>query len=280
MKQLRKQMFYHKVITVLAIVICLLTGYIAFKYFNQSQNIQVKFDAKQKQDEKVHAMVQQEAKIIARNVDKDGIEHVISDVTDKIFPKSILKNPDILKDTFVDSIAKKLDIKSKQITDLTVIVSTLKAEKLKLSKAVDSLKKEYYVYNDQYLKLKFTPEDTVTKTPAFADVSYNAKLTSTQYTKQRIPLIGKKRTYLDIFPVDPRMTIDGLQKFSVEQKQSNFGLKLQIRSLYGFDSQKFYFGPCLSFDVGRFNILAYMYYDVKSGTWLKSGGLAYNFLEL
>lgn len=48
--------------------------------------------------------------------------------------------------------------------------------------------------------------------------------------------------------------INGADFVEVEQKQPTFGLRLQARTSYNFESGTFGYGPAIRFDAGRFSL--------------------------
>lgn len=223
--------------------------------------------------------IELEAKIISRDVDKFGLQHVTIDAAEKLFPKDILKNPIAVSPGIIDTTAMALNIQKNQIQQLTIINSSLKADNLKAERTLDSLKKEVFTYSDKYVKLKFNPADTTKKTDATFDFSYNATLNSVQYWKRKFPIIGAKKSYIDIWSEDKRTTINSVKRLTIEQKAPEFGLRLQLRSIYSLTSHKLYAGPGVSFDFNRYSLLGYSYYNFSNNTWQYSVGINYDLIR-
>lgn len=264
----------------LALIIAVL-GLIALNMRSCLRSNQLEKELKTNVDQslKTKKAIETEAKIISRKVDQFGAEHVTLDAKENIFPKSVFKTSVAVSTGILDTTALALKIQKKQIQDLTVVLSTVKAEKLKAEKQLDSLKSEFYSYSDKYVNLKFRPPDSLTNTTGSFDFTYNAELNTVQYYKRSFPIVGAKKSYTDIWSNDPRTTINGVKKFSIAQRDPEFGLRLQLRSIYGVTSQKFYAGPGVSFDFKRFNFLGYTYYNYTDQRWQNVVGINYDLIR-
>ena len=228
-------------------------------------------------DALVRKQVQTKAAIITRKIDKFGLEHVTIEEGKNVLPQSLINNVAV-SPGILDTTAMAIDVLKKQVISLTVIKSGLEVRNLVAEKILDSLQGEIYSYNDRFVSLKFKPADTISKKPTF-DFKYNAELNYVEYWKKKFPIIGAKRTYIDIWSNDPRTTINGVDRLKIEQKQPQFGLRVQLRSIYGLTSHKLYAGPGLSFDVKRYNILGYGYYNLTDNRWQYAVGVNYDLIR-
>lgn len=276
MEKLKRDFRLAKIITVLVVIICALLVYIAYSNKNRATLIEHKLDEKQQKELAIKKAIEKEATIISKNVDQFGAKHAIIDATEKLFPKWTLKST---VSSSLDTPALRANISKKQIQDLTTTLAQVKAEKLIATKQLDSLKRLIFSYSDRYVKLKFTPGDSTTQVPPTFDFSYDMDLTAIQYWKRKFPLIGAKRSYIDLYSSDPRTTINSVKKFTVEQANPKFGLRLQLRSIYGITSHKFYAGPGLSFDFGRLNFVGFSYYNYSDNRWQNTLGINYDLIR-
>ena len=108
---------------------------------------------------KISNAVKTEARIIARQVDKFGSEHVTISATENVYPVSILRQPAV-STGLLDTVAMALKIKTKQVEELTRINSTLNVKNARAYYSLDSLKRRTIQYNDKYVSIAFTPDTT------------------------------------------------------------------------------------------------------------------------
>ena len=242
-------------------------------YFEIAKRIS-KYD---KDDASIKKQIQTSATIISRKIDKFGLNHVTIAEGENVLPRELI-NDVAVSPGILDTTAMALDILKKQIQSITVINSTLEAKNLRAEKHLDSLKREIYIYNDRFVSLKFKPADTINKEATF-DFKYDAKLNYVQYWKKKFPIIGAKRSYIDIWSDDPRTSINGVNRLKIEEREPQFGLRIQMRSIYSLTSQKLFVGPGVSFDFKRYNILGYSYYNVTDNRWIKAVGINYDLIR-
>lgn len=200
------------------------------------------------------------------------------------------KNPQPAKEViqklapFVDSVAKALDIKAKQVEDVTAITTETQADQVAfLQKKVDSLQRVTYYYKDKYLQLAVkagNPTDTLDK--GSFDFKYNADLTIAQYWKRRKFLgigLGAKQSYIDISSNDPRTTIMGLKKYTVAQKHPDWGLRIQAIQNYSFISNSANTGIRAQFDLKHLSFTGGYYYNWDLNAWRPSISIGYDLIR-
>ncbi|MBC7615345.1 MAG: hypothetical protein H7202_04700, partial [Pedobacter sp.] len=192
--------------------------------------------------------------------------------------KKELRNPD-RPSTIVDTSAKVLKLALKQIEFVVQENVRLRAENLKLAQNKTPDGKIVYTYSDPNIQAKFTPPSDSSSTDGTLDFLYNANINTTQYWKRTPPIIGAKKSFLDIYSNDKRLTINGKKRYTVEQNAPEFGLRLQLRTIYGITSQKLYTGPGISFDFKRYNLLAYSYYNITDNKWQYAVGVNYDLIR-
>lgn len=198
--------------------------------------------------------IQVEADIIARKIDKQGIEHVTIEAAKNIIPVSEVKNSAAVGAGILDTTALAIGILKKQVKDLLVVNSTLKAENLIAQEVIRNGAK-YYSYSDKVLGLSYRPPlttDSTDKGTLNLDY-YNSQLTITQYWKRKW-LFGTKRSYIDIATNDARNTINGVKQLTVEQKEPSFSLHLQGSANYNPSTGMIGFGPAIRMDLGRLSL--------------------------
>lgn len=185
---------------------------------------------------------------------------------------------------FIDSVAKALDIKPKQVESVMVIPTETQAKEVAfLQKKIDSLQRVTYYYKDKYLQLSIksgNPTDTTDK--GSFDFKYDADLTISQYWKRKKFLgirLGSKQSYTDISSNDPRTTIRGLKKYTVLQKQPSFGLRIQAIQNYSFISNSANTGIRATFDLKHLSFTGGYYYNWDLRQWRPSISLGYDLIR-
>ncbi len=216
--------------------------------------------------------VQTEAKIIARQVDKFGSEHVTIKATENLYPLSAIKSPAVSV-PLLDTIAMALKIRTKQLEEALRIQGTMKASNLRANYVIDSLKRRTVVYRDRYVNLSYTPNQADSAAGTF-DLAYNADIKVAQYYKRNW-FLGAKKSYIDIWSVDPRLTINGVDRYKVEQKAPSFGLRVQAAGNVNPQTGAYGAGLGARIDFNRFSLqYNYLYYPT---TGSKRGNLQLNY---
>ncbi len=185
---------------------------------------------------------------------------------------------------YIDSLARALNTKSKNIESSVTIQSETKADSTPFyKKQIDSLKRLVFFYNDKYLKLTVRtgiPTDTLDN--GSFDFAYNAELNINQYFKRKKILglsIGAKQSFTDISSSDPRTTIMGVNKFTIRQQIPSYGLRLQGLASYNFNSNSFIAGPALRYDFDKWSLLGAYYYNFSLKDWQPVVNLRYDFIR-
>ena len=195
-------------------------GYVVFMHLNPNKPI----------DTKVKDYVQAEATIIAKKVDKNGIQHTIVDETNNILPANLIASNQGYDVAFVDSLIGVTDIQKKEIVSLTQINQTISGKNLKAVAVLDSFKNKTYSYNDKNLYVSFTPDQDSNKVGLF-NYKYNQNLNVIQYNRKKW-LLGAEKSYIDISSNDTNSTINGVKKLTVLRKDKSFGAKFTAKSVY------------------------------------------------
>ena len=212
------------------------------------------------------AAVQAEAEIIARKVDKQGLQHATIEAARNVIPYSVVREPAV-SPGILDTTAMAIGILKKQIQDLTVVNTTLKAENLKAQQFIAANNKPAYRFSDKWLNVTYTPGNPGDSTDKGSfDFAYNADLNITQYWKRKW-FLGAKKSYIDIYSNDPRTTVNSVKKLTVEQDAPSFGLRVQAASSYNFRTGMITAGPGLQFDFKRFSIQGSYQYSWEDEHW-------------
>ncbi|MXV16818.1 hypothetical protein [Hufsiella ginkgonis] len=210
--------------------------------------------------------VQAEATIIARKVDKEGLEHVTIAAAENIISASHASTTAVSVG-ILDTTAMAIGILKKQIENLTLINTTLKADNLRAKMELDEKKRPVYSYSDKYLDLAYRPGNpTDSADRGSFDFKYNADLNITQYWKRRW-FLGAKKSFIDIYSNDPRTTVNGVKRLSVVQNEPRFGLRVQGVTGYNLTTGATSAGPGIQFDFKRFSFQGSYQYNFQEQEW-------------
>ena len=258
-----KNLKYYLIIAALAIgLIWLAVGW--YKEHQVASTLQDK-------DKKVKKTILTEAKEIARAVKANGTESVIYDITGNHTPISNVHHTDI--PDIVDTAALALDIRTKQLKEITVIAAQYKAEKLQLIAERDSLKNLFYTYNGNGLDLKFTPPNALSPV-ATADFMGRFGITIAKGNKSRWFTPWKDRELLSVTSDSKYFTVDHVNYIGFDKKTFPFHAEIQTVASYDqFTGAAA--GPGVKIQLGRFNASAnYRYYD-KFKQWGPGATITY-----
>jgi hypothetical protein len=215
--------------------------------------------------------------------DTQGAMHYVYPSDKNKFTKNELKESPVIL-PYLDSVAKALDIKTKQIESTTNINTHTEADSIPfLKKQIDSLKRLVFYYSDKQLKLTVRPGSTTdTLDKGSFDFAYDADLKINQYFKRKKFLglnIGSKQHYTDISSNDPRTTIGGLSTLSVKQNMPSVGFRFQAVTSYSFLTQSLSPGVGFRFDLSRFSLNGIYYYNTKEEQWRPVLSLRYDIIQ-
>lgn len=224
----------------------------------------------------VEKKIQTEAKIIARQVDQFGSEHVTISAAENIYPSSIFKQPAV-STGLLDTVAMALKIKTKQVEELTRINSTLNVKNARAYYSIDSLKRRTIQYRDKYVSIAYTPDTTDTIAGTF-DFKYAADIKIAQYYKRNW-FLGAKKSYIDVWSQDNRVTINGVDRFQVQQKEPAFGLRVQASSTFHPKNGIYGFGGGARIDLGRFSVNPNYIYYPRSNSWAPNIQVNYDLIR-
>jgi hypothetical protein len=212
--------------------------------------------------------------------DANGNNHSGYDVSNSIVSAKDARNPSVPLG-IVDTSAKLLKIARTQIITITQVASSTKDSLLQAKFVINQLRQKIARYQDEFVDLSYTPDSDVEKPGKFS-FSYNNKVTVTQHWQRNkvigLPL-GAKRSFIDVTSNDLRTLINGVKSLSIEQKQPEFGLRLQANTAYSFGDGLFSYGPAVRFDVGRFSIQGRYSKYPNDPKWKPSINASYDILR-
>lgn len=200
-----------------------------------------------------------QAKIIARNVDKRGIGHVIVEETNNILPKGVFLNPKTDNDKkFIDSLLNESQINKNLITSLMKINTITQAKNIKAVKVIDSLQKVSFEYKDKDVYLSYTPSSDTSNDGLFS-YKVNTGLNIVQYTKRNW-LGNNPKNFIDLSPTNRNSYIDNVQKLTIVPEVDNFDIKINGKIQYDSFNKDFNLGPSLRLRFGNTTLVGdYLY---------------------
>ena len=176
-------------------------------------------------------------------------------------------------------------IKEKNIEGAMIVKLGASRDSIRfLRRTIDSLQHQVFTYQDEYLRLTMrapAPGDTANN--GDFDFAYNADLRFVDYWKRDKVLglnVGKKRYFTDISSSDPRMTIKGVDKFTIQRTVPQFGFRIQALAAYNFETQGYSAGAGVRFDAGdRFNAGLNYTYSFTLNKWIPITYVKYDLLQ-
>lgn len=158
-----------------------------------------------------------------------------------------------------------------------VYTSSVSQKELILQNQVDSLKKISLFYKDRFLTLQVAPAIPPDSISTF-DFAYNADLNVQQYDKRKW-FLGEKESFIYVTSMDPRITINNKDTFIIKQNTPVFGLRVQAVGGYNFNSNTYFAGPSLAFDVKNTTFKASYIYTPYNKKWAPSFRVEYNLIK-
>lgn len=222
--------------------------------------------------ETIEKLVYAEARIITRYVDKHGMNQALAVVAKEVASEEI----NAVTDNTSDSDALSIYLLKRQVNDLIKISTGVRAENLASAFKIDSLSRRVYFYQDRYLKLSYRPPmDTIDK--GTFDFNYDADLTVNQYQK-RNGFLGAKKNFIDIYSNDPRTTVNGVKRLSIE-RASYPKFRLQSSFVYNIDFKTLSPGITGRFEVKRLSVSGSYFYSPARLQWYSAVGLNYDLIR-
>lgn len=168
-----------------------------------------------------------QAKILAEKVDEQGFKNTAIQRSKDVIGNADLSGLPISRAVY-DSLRLDNIEKGKKLQQASYLVATFQARDLVASRTIDSLRKLYYVYNDDYVTAIFSPDSVGGK----FDLSYRIKLITHDY-KKRKNFFSPYTNYTDILSPDKRISINGMQSLSIRSdRPTKWGIGLQAGYYY------------------------------------------------
>lgn len=237
---------------ILIIILCIAIAILIWMLLKKSDQ-----DITDKSSTSSKSSVELEAKELSRKVDTSGMEHVVYKEAEPILRTIELKVEDKEK---VDSLLSVVGIKEKQLKSVTNAYATVSAENLELKRTKNDTS---FVYQDKFLNLSISPKnDTI----SIASFGYNFDFNSVSYDPrkwyQKI-FNWKDVTYTNIWSTDPRATVRGYEKLTIQDKEPDIGYTIKASAMYLPEWGTSSFGPKLNIRYKRINATgSYMYFPV------------------
>lgn len=222
--------------------------------------INLKLDNKQLQrDQSVSSKRATTAtKIIERYLDKNGSEHlVIEDVKITKEQKKYLDKNNGL----VDTIAAALNIAREKIKELNKINATLTLENLKGKPTDPKNPLSIIRYVDKYADINYNPADTT------FGLKYNIDLRDVRYSKKSGFLGLRSTNVIDLYSEDPRVKINGVERYSLEVPEADFGLRGQIKAQYNLRSKSVTPAVTLEANYRSYTLESNLFYNISTKAW-------------
>lgn len=203
-------------------------------------------------------------KIIERYLDDNKSEHLV--IEDQVITKEQKKQLD-KNSGLIDTVATALKIAKERITELQRVNATLVAINLKGKADQPSNPKSIIRYVDNYADLSYNPVDTT------FGLKYNVSLIDSKYTKKS-GFLGLKRTnVVDLYSEDPRVKINGVERYSLEVQDPNFGVRGQLKAQYNFGTKSITPAATIEANFKSYTVEANMFYNLKSHKWTPTLGI-------
>lgn len=257
----------------ITLLVLLLAGGLAFYiyYMDPQPSKSVTTDTKAKD------YVQAEAAIISKKIDKNGIEHTITEETNNVLPKNLVKSEGKYDQAFVDSLIAETDFQKDKVTSLSQIVQTITKEKLQATMVIDSLNRKKFEFQDSNLYLSYTPTVDPNVAGTF-DYKYNQKLSIVSGNDKRW-LFGKDRFLTDISTDDKNSTINGVRTLRIAPPEKKFGATLTGKTVFFPQSGRFAVGSQLRLRFKRTTFTGAEYYFPTTGKLIPALGIEHDFLN-
>lgn len=145
---------------------------------------------------------------IVKQYTKDSITHTVYNET--IVNDARTEKELAIGKTYADSLQKALKISINKIDQVTKINAMLEAKLALKETAPTPDGKRILSHRDKNLKLDYYPDtDSV-------DLAMNIVLNEARYKKKKW-ILGKEERFVEVFPDDKRITINGLKSFAVKE---------------------------------------------------------------
>lgn len=242
------------------IVSPILVGVLAFICFNQYQENRALEHDKDVSKNRITMAT----KVLERYKDLNDSEHLVieSGVINKEQKNALVRNSG-----FIDTVAKALNIANEKINELTRVNATLLVANAKGTPVSPGVANSVIRYVDKYTKLSYNPVDTT------FDFKYDVNLITAGYSRKSGFLGLKNDDVIDLYSEDPRVTINGVERFQLEVPDPNFGLRGQIKTQYNFRSKSITPAATLEANFKSYSLEANMFYNISDKVWTPTIGI-------
>jgi hypothetical protein len=234
--------------------------FVAVGWYKEHQTTSA-FQAK---NQKVKEQILTGAKEIARTVKANGAESVLLDITGNHVSNKDVNNTDM--PDIIDTAAMALDIRDKQLKEVTVIAAQYKAENLHLKAELDSNRRLFYTYSGNGLDLKFTPPYTP-QDLATADFNGKVGITIAKGDKVKWYTPWKAKSLMSVSSDSKFFTIDHVNYIGFDKDPINFHLQAQATTSFN-KMTGLGVGPGLKLELGRFDFEGTYQYYQQQRNWM------------
>lgn len=168
-----------------------------------------------------------EAKKLAEKVDKKGLKTASFERQAEIIGNGDISHLPVSQSVLDSLMLDNLD-KTKKYQSAVAINASLEAKNLRATKVIDSLKNASFVYKDEFVNARFTPDSLGGK----FDIGWHVNLVKHDYRKRK-GILSPYRYYTDILSPDPRITINGLKQLTIEPPAGKAKIGFGVTAGYG-----------------------------------------------
>jgi hypothetical protein len=241
---------YHSIIT---LVLSLGLGILCYDLYHRNGELEASNKVASKR-------VTMATKVLDTYKDPSGGNHLVIENT-KISEDERKK---LLNTGYVDTLATAFKIAKQTIKELTVINAQLNAMNLKGTVAPGQ---QLIRHTDEYADISYNPVDTT------FGLKYNIKLVTAGYQKKTGFLNLSRTNVLDLYSPDKRVSINGVERFSVEVPDPNFGMRGQVKAQYNFKTKSISPAMTIEANYKSYTAEANMFYNLKDKTFTPTIGI-------
>lgn len=194
-------------------------------------------------------------KIIERYLDKNGSEHLV--IEDETITKEQKKQLD-KNSGLIDTVATALNIAREKIKELQVINATLVIANAKGKVEQPGNPLSIIRYVDKYADINYNPADTT------FGLKYNIDLRDVKHTKNSGFLGLRSTNVIDLYSPDKRVTINGVERYSIEIPEPDFGLRGQVKAQYNIGTKSFTPAATLEANYKSWTVEGNLFYNTKT----------------
>lgn len=191
-------------------------GVFAFKQYEESKQDEVRYK---------ELLTSTGKNEVVKEYIRDSVKHTV--YVEKRIKDTELEKRLAISSQYADSLERALKVSISQIKQVTKVNAELDAT-LKMKQQQDGT----ITYQDKYLSLLYKPQEEL------LDLNYKVNLNIARYSK-RSWLLAPKQDYIDIYSDDPRVTIKGLNSFTLQEKPvKRFGIGISTGYAVTFNNNQ------------------------------------------